>query len=203
MNLKNILRAKILAERKSFDAYKFYLPNEVIIENTRQVIDSLCKNFKTENKKLIKLKGHEIEVFNTDYTLGLYLPLKGEPDLTKIMVYTDSALALPKIVGSQIKYVNYQIGATLEKNDRQFQQPVSDIEVIPKIIIAPGLAFSIKGYRLGFGSGHYDQYLSNKPDKSIIKIGVCFDDYLLEYIPNEKHDIKFDYIITDKTILKL
>jgi len=199
---KQLLREKILAERRSFDIYKFEVENEAIIRNVKLVIDSLYRNFKSDVKKIIKLEGHELEVFNSDYALGLYLPLAGEPDLTKIMLYTDSALCLPKMDNDQIKYVNYQLGAALEKSDKQFQQPVSDVEVVPKVIIVPGLAFSIKGYRLGFGRGHYDQYLK-KHHQSYIKIGVCFDDYLHEYIPNEAHDIKFDYIITDKTILKL
>lgn len=201
MPKKNFLRERIITERNLFNIYKYESQNKTIIANVKLVIDSLYESFKSDAKKIIALKGNDIEVYNTDYALGLYLPLKGEPDLTKLMLRTDCALALPKMDDGEIKYVGYQLGAPLETNVKNFQQPVSNNEVTPKVVIAPGLAFSIKGYRLGFGHGHFDKYF--KKNKSCIKIGVCFDDYLLEYIPIENHDVLFDYIITDKTILKL
>jgi 5-formyltetrahydrofolate cyclo-ligase len=52
--------------------------------------------------------------------------------------------------------------------------------------------------------GCYDKYFSDPIiNISTIKIGVCFDKYLLESLPIEKHDTKFNYIITEQTILKL
>ena len=37
----------------------------------------------------------------------------------------------------------------------------------------------------------------NKP----LIIGVCYDFQLIDYIPSEDHDIKMDYIVTEKNIL--
>lgn len=205
MKTKNQLRKKILIERQHFDIYKYHVENELIIENVKIVLDSLHNDFNAENNKIIKLKAHDIEVLNPNCGLGNYLPLKGEPDLTKIMIHSNWTIALPKIDGSQIKFVYYKIGDKLENTEKKIQQPISDVELTPGVIIAPGLAYSLKGYRLGFGGGHYDRYLAKKNNlsKPIIKIGVCFNEFLLEYLPQEKHDIKFDYIITDKIILKL
>jgi 5-formyltetrahydrofolate cyclo-ligase len=53
---------------------------------------------------------------------------------------------------------------------------------------------------LGFGVGYYDKYFT-KIQNSIVKIGVCFHEYLYEYLPQEDHDCKMDYIITDKNII--
>ena len=70
-------------------------------------------------------------------------------------------------------------------------------ELKPDIVIIPSLAYSLHGNRLGFGMGYYDKYF-NKIDvnSKIIKLGVCFHEYLYEYLPTEDHDIKMDYIIT-------
>lgn len=206
MELKHYFREKILAERKLFDEYKFHSENEIIIENINIIINALYKNLIVEEKKIIKLKTHNLEILNSKNTVGLYLAIKGEPDLTKIILYNDWVFGLPKIDGKQIKFVHYQFGAKLEEKAKGILQPTSDIELIPSIIVVPGLAYSQKGYRLGFGYGHYDRYFSQQIEngnRSIIKIGVCFDKYLLESLPTENHDTKFDYIVTDKIILKL
>ena len=68
----------------------------------------------------------------------------------------------------------------------------------------PGIAYSLKGDRLGFGVGHYDRYfVKNNSIQSTIKIGVCFHENLYENLPREPHDIQVDYIITDKTIIAI
>lgn len=62
-------------------------------------------------------------------------------------------------------------------------------------VIAPGLAFDKRGYRLGRGGGWYDKLLENF--KLELTIGVCFDEQLLEEIPVDSYDKKFDIVISD------
>ena len=69
------------------------------------------------------------------------------------------------------------------------------------IVIVPGIAFDIYGNRIGHGKGYYDKFLHNK---NICKIGFCYSDNLItDEIPNDCHDIKMDYIITDREVLKI
>jgi 5-formyltetrahydrofolate cyclo-ligase len=65
--------------------------------------------------------------------------------------------------------------------------------------IIPGLAFSIRGERLGYGKGVYDRLLFKL---NAIKIGVCFDFQISRKLPVEQHDIPMDIIFTDKTDFK-
>ncbi len=206
MNSKHHIRERILAERKSFDEYKIFSANELIIENVNLLLNALHRDLIAAEKKTIEFKTYEFQTINPKNSVGLYLPLRGEPDLTKIILYNHWAFALPKIDEQEMKFVHYQIGAKLEESAKGTLQPVSDNYLTPSIIVAPALAYSQKGYRLGFGSGYYDKYFSKRSEHdavAIIKIGVCFDNYLLEFLPYEKHDIKFDYIVTDKIILTL
>jgi len=43
--------------------------------------------------------------------------------------------------------------------------------------------------------------MSLDSNKELIKVGVCFDEFLEELLEVEKHDVKLDFIITDKTIM--
>lgn len=67
------------------------------------------------------------------------------------------------------------------------------------IIIVPGIAFDYSLNRMGRGKGYYDIFLSNH---SLKKIGVCFNEQLIDHLPSEEHDIKMDMIVTEKRILK-
>ncbi|MDD5022583.1 MAG: 5-formyltetrahydrofolate cyclo-ligase [Candidatus ainarchaeum sp.] len=74
----------------------------------------------------------------------------------------------------------------------------SFIDYTPDLILIPGVAFDIKKNRLGYGKGFYDIFLKNK---SITKIALAFDFQIVEKLPNEKHDIPMDLIITEKRII--
>lgn len=63
-------------------------------------------------------------------------------------------------------------------------------------VIFPGAVFDINGNRIGYGKGYYDKFISSL-EYTTKKIGICYDFQLLHSIPNDKHDIKMDSIITD------
>ena len=74
--------------------------------------------------------------------------------------------------------------------------PKADMpRIIPDVLLVPGRAFTPKGDRLGRGGGFYDRYLSNFPG---LKIGVCYDEQVIEKLPLEKHDVSVDCLVTDQ-----
>ncbi len=71
------------------------------------------------------------------------------------------------------------------------------------ISIVPGAGFDVKGNRIGYGAGYYDKLLSKsaKADKSkrhMTKIALAFEEQIVPSIPDERHDVKMDKIITEK-----
>jgi 5-formyltetrahydrofolate cyclo-ligase len=189
MELKQTLRQRILADRKKF--------NEVahLKEN-----DSITKNL----KDFLNFRVNEIADFpdkKSRLIIGLYWPVTAEPDLLKLAIDPKYSVVIPKIRGERMDYVKYEIGSSLETSiSGKLKQPRNNTKIVPDIAIVPGLAFSLSGHRLGFGTGYYDKYFA-KNKNIITKIGVCFHENLYEYIPYQPHDVKMDYIITDKTII--
>jgi 5-formyltetrahydrofolate cyclo-ligase len=57
----------------------------------------------------------------------------------------------------------------------------------------PGLAFDRRGGRLGRGKGYYDRFLL---ETSGLRVGICFEDQVVEKIPGEAHDLRMDFLIT-------
>lgn len=201
-SIKERLRKEILAKRKLLHADPHFYNNDNIINNTKNVLNSIL------TKKINELELKKHDKLDIMPIVGLYWPMKGEPDLFKLVVNSDYRFSIPKLKGAKMDFVSYQVGGALEKSTfGKLMQPTSNLKLIPEIVIIPGLAFSIGGSRLGFGVGHYDRYFAKlkqkqlEPKGGVVKIGVCFHDDLLEYLPHEAHDIKLDYLITDQTII--
>jgi 5-formyltetrahydrofolate cyclo-ligase len=200
---KSKLRKELLLSRAKHNEYEYNTQNEIIFQKTKSLLDVLYLKFK--KKSATNLSYEETENLDKNCSLGIYWPLKGEPDLFKLAISSKWCVGLPKIYGNSMKIVRYSLGSRLKKSKfGDLYEPEGDEEIIPKVILIPGLAFSINGYRLGFGKGYYDKYIAKISQNSeIIKIGVCFHNNFFEYLPYDGHDIKLNYIITDQTFIQL
>nr|WP_197414446.1 5-formyltetrahydrofolate cyclo-ligase [Bacillus sp. FJAT-29937] len=65
------------------------------------------------------------------------------------------------------------------------------------LIIVPGLAFTENGYRLGFGGGYYDRFLTKYNGHTL---SLAFHDQIVANLPVEAHDIPVSKIITDEEV---
>lgn len=66
------------------------------------------------------------------------------------------------------------------------------------LMIVPGVAFTLRGERLGRGKGFYDRYLSREGFRAQC-IGVGFRHQLLQELPTEPHDHAMHKVITAKS----
>ncbi len=74
--------------------------------------------------------------------------------------------------------------------------PASAAEL--RVILVPGLAFDAKGGRLGHGKGYFDRLLAKT---NALRIGLCFENHLVEAVPMESHDVRMDVVVTEKRFL--
>ena len=65
------------------------------------------------------------------------------------------------------------------------------------LVVVPGLAFDRRGYRIGWGGGYYDRFLAQV---QAVKIGLCYDELVLDCIPGESHDVPVDLVVAETTI---
>jgi len=76
---------------------------------------------------------------------------------------------------------------------------VWDVDNIDLIVI-PGCGFDLKGGRLGYGLGCYDQFL-RKVKSFPLKIGLAFEICIVPNLPSTSQDIKMDMVITEERII--
>ena len=65
------------------------------------------------------------------------------------------------------------------------------------VCFVPGLVYDRYGYRLGYGKGFYDRYLSRFSGCSI---GVVYSDFVLEEVPRGRYDVMVDILLTEKGV---
>ena len=141
--------------------------------------------------------------------IGTYISFRDELDTKKLNQYLlerELNLALPAIdfQTKEINFFTYHTNTELIENKFSNLEPKNKDKVIfPKIILIPLLGYSKSGFRLGYGGGYYDKYLSKNGISDVKKIGIAFSFQEVEEIPIEDHDERLDWILTEKHLYKV
>ena len=149
-----------------------------------------------------------IEEIENEY-IGTYISFRDELDTKKLNQYLlerELNLALPAIdfQTKEINFFMYHKNTELIDNNFSILEPKNKDKVIfPKIILIPLLGYSKSGFRLGYGGGYYDKYLSKNGIGDVKKIGIAFSFQEVEEIPVEDHDERLDWILTEKHLYKV
>ena len=113
--------------------------------------------------------------------VGSYLPFRNEFSTNLLndgFAKLDFKLSLPCInkKDSSMIFRSYKSNKDLVSNSYGIMEPPQNSEeVVPSIIIVPLVAFSLTGYRLGYGGGYYDRYIEkNLENKDFVTIGLGF-----------------------------
>jgi 5-formyltetrahydrofolate cyclo-ligase len=69
-----------------------------------------------------------------------------------------------------------------------------------ELALIPGVAFDLRGGRLGFGGGLYDRLLSRLPS-DVATVGLAFDFQVIPRLPSEPHDILLEAIVTEHRLI--
>ena len=67
-------------------------------------------------------------------------------------------------------------------------------------VLIPTVGVSKSGVRLGYGKGYYDRFLSLI---DAVKISLTYSKQVVKSIPNESHDVKIDWIVTEDENVKI
>ena len=138
--------------------------------------------------------------------IAVFIPLPGEPDIwtpsQQLNARQAARIYAPRMMpGNQLDLVMITNTTALVRGPFGVIEPplesnaLADLTTLDAIFI-PGLAFSKDGGRLGFGGGWYDRLLARIPDKTI-KIGVCWNELLIDSVPMDAWDVHVDGILTE------
>jgi 5-formyltetrahydrofolate cyclo-ligase len=103
---------------------------------------------------------------------------------------------------NELLHIEYDEMVDIMKNEWGIHEPVNGNFVNEKeidFIFVPLLAFDLKGFRVGYGKGFYDKFLSKcRPDT--IKVGLSYFEAIDGISDSNKFDIPLNYCITPQRI---
>lgn len=132
-------------------------------------------------------------------TLLIYISINSEVDTIKIINYFLYAknIAVPKIIDNDMFFCYVTNLNELTSGKYNIPEPTNENIVTDfdnAICIVPGICYDKENYRIGYGKGYYDRFLSKNKIKTI---GLCYKECMIEKIDNDKYDYKIDEVITE------
>jgi len=160
---------------------------------------AIFNHFKSEFAPLLKKKD----------PVMVYLSIQSEVKTTGFITYLlrkNFKVYVPSIKNGIIIPLLLKKKAKMKKGAFRIFEPAKKIPLKSikslGLVIVPGIAFDRRGNRLGFGKGFFDRFMKKLPKKTK-KIALAFSRQIIPRVPSTKQDIKVDYIITEKNILKI
>ena len=187
METKAEIRKRILEIRKALTSEEVTAKSEAILQKVLKTPEYM----EADNILLYADYNHEV------MTRGIF----EDAIMRKKRVYFPKS---DKLTNTMHFYQTVSV-KQLEKGFMGIPEPKENMQLCYKfnpdedtLVILPGVAFDTRGFRLGYGKGFYDKFLSNK--RQLSTMALAFACQIVEELPNEEHDIKMDKIVTEEII---
>jgi len=166
--------------------------------------DSLSQDFINVTSKQIQENLRKIDFFRNAKSVGCYYSIGSEvrtEDILHEILNSGKELSLPKVVKNNLVFKKISKISDLEQGSFSVMEPKENCPVVKKIgvIIVPAIAMTREGFRLGYGFGYYDRYLSGKKSKTI---ALTYSKQLVKSFPKSDHDIRIYCIVTEDEVIR-
>ncbi|CCH58849.1 hypothetical protein TBLA_0A10710 [Henningerozyma blattae CBS 6284] len=139
--------------------------------------------------------------------IGSYMAMPVEANLASLhmaLLTSGCVLHLPRCEGRKLHWGSVKNVTELQSLTPRGRygicEPKTAMEHVPlDIVLVPGVAFTIKGARLGHGAGYYDSWLNDylaRHGSLPLLVGVALAEQLVAQLPQEPHDVRMDYVVT-------
>ncbi len=133
-------------------------------------------------------------------TVSSYWPIRGEPDLRPWMsslCLAGVSVALPVAVApaQPLTFREWRPETRMARGLWKIPYPADGKVIIPNVVIAHGVGFDSRGYRLGYGGGFFDRTLALLDPKPLT-LGVGYPGAEIRTIFPQPHDIPMDWVVT-------
>ena len=139
--------------------------------------------------------------------IGGYYPINSEIgclDILEKLEKNNFKISLPVTKKkNNMDFYEWSFKDSLKVSNRGIPEPITKKKVFPDVLIVPLVGFDKNKFRLGYGGGFYDRYITKISKlKNFFTVGFAFSLQEIRKIPVNKFDQKLDYILTNERLLK-
>ena len=105
-------------------------------------------------------------------------------------------VAVPKCYGDEMRFIYMDDLSKVAPGYADIPEPIADDPVAEDktaLVLMPGMAFTEKGDRMGYGGGFYDKFLAAEPEHPTV--ALCYAFQMVESLPTEEYDIPVDRVV--------
>ena len=185
MDTKKDIRKKAIRDRNCLSAVEIALKSKTIEKKL-----TALKAYQ-ESKTIMFYASYNNEV-KTDGMIETAL-CSGKSVCLPVAIKEEKRLKIKRILNlSELKTGNYGI------REPKIDLPDVTLEEV-NLVLVPGCCFDEKGFRLGYGGGFYDRFISDLGNK-VVKVGLAFQIQIVDSLPCEEHDQPIDVLITENNV---
>jgi 5-formyltetrahydrofolate cyclo-ligase len=138
--------------------------------------------------------------------VGAYWPIGSEVDPRPIMrglVKRGQDVALSQVIHPKLSWRLWRPGDPLVTGGFGVREPGPDApEVFPAALLVPLAAFDRRGWRIGYGKGHFDRAIAALAERRpLMTVGLAFSVQEVDSVPVESHDRPLDRIVTEIEVI--
>jgi len=175
-------------------------------EARRSMDKTLKQNYdkKIQNKLLNLFLVREADVVLTYVSTSIEVKTL---DFISALLEQGKKVAVPKCLNDKGDMDFFLINSLDDLEDGFFGVREPNPEIAEKVLttektvcVVPAFLFDEKGYRLGYGKGYYDRFLSKFSGKTV---GICYEENIRDSLMHGKYDRPVTLIVTEKRIVDL
>lgn len=170
----------------------------------RKLRNSLTEADREKSDAIIFERLASLPEYKSAKQIFAYASMGSEVDTSRIInraLDDNKAVALPKCkADNELDFYYIASADDLENGAYGISEPkygLTKAEDLSGLCIVPALLFDRRGFRLGYGKGYYDRFLTRFNG---ITVGVCRDEFIADRLPRYNTDCRVDMIITDKAV---
>ena len=195
-------------EKEKNRAIHFEVGNK---QEIRKIAKTVLMNLTKESRKLQEIQVirylSEISQWKEAKTIALTKSMEIEFSTENIVTLARNQgkqIVVPiTFLNRQMRFAYWYPQTEFGKNSFGIEEPIDPIWVNEEeidLVIVPGLAYSKKGERLGFGGGYYDRFLS-QGEYDTVSLAYMEQVYETALWDVEKFDIPVEWLITIEGVI--
>lgn len=114
-------------------------------------------------------------------------------------------VALPRLIEDELRLHVIDAQTVLVEGPFSVPEPPGTTELIPPnevdFVLVPALAVDPRGYRIGYGGGHYDRLLPRL--EQACTCVLAYDFQLISEVPELPFDVAVDLVVTDERVIRV